>query len=195
MIQLRLRPLLAARPRSAALTGLVLAAALVRELAGGNDALSANVLFALILGLVLVLEPPGVIAGIRPLGLAPSIGLGLLAGALLAIPVMFSGVFSARPMAAFGPWATATLMVAALEEAAIRGAVQQLWTEERGVVAGLAAGAITFAAIHIPHYGLAAMPIDLAVGVLLGGLRLVTGRILPCVIAHTLADWGAWFQP
>ena len=194
MIQLRLRPLLVARPRAAALTRLVLAAALVRQVAGGNQSVPANVLFALILAVVVVLEPPHVIAGIRPLRLAPSIGLGLLAGALLTIPVIFSGVFSARPMAPFAPWATATLIVAAVEEGAIRGAVQQLWTEERGVVAGLAAGAVIFAAIHLPH-GLAAMPIDLAVGVLLGGLRLVTARVLPCVIAHTVADWGAWFQP
>jgi membrane protease YdiL (CAAX protease family) len=194
MIQLRLRPLLAARPRAAALTSLVLAAALVRQLAGGNQSVPANVLFALILAVVVVLEPPHAIAGIRPLRLAPSIGLGLLTGAFLGIPIVLSGVFTARPMAAFGPWATVTLMVAALEEGAIRGAVQQLWTEERGVMAGLAAGAVIFAAIHLPH-GLDAMPIDLAVGLVLGGLRLVTGRVLPCVIAHTFADWGAWFQP
>jgi membrane protease YdiL (CAAX protease family) len=194
MIQLRLRPLLAARPRAAALTGLVLSAALVREVAGGNQSVPANVVFAVLLAVVIVLEPPRAIVGIRSLGLAPSIGLGLLAGAMLTMPVMFSGVFSARPMAAFAPWATATLMVAALEEGAIRGAVQQLWTEERGVMAGLAAGAVIFAAIHLPH-GLPVMPIDLAVGLVLGGLRLVTGRVLPCVIAHTFADWGAWFQP
>jgi membrane protease YdiL (CAAX protease family) len=194
MIQLRLRPLLSVRPRARAVTGAVLAAALIRQLAGGNQSLLANTIFALVLALVVVLEPPHAIAGVRPLGMVPSLGLALLAAAALMAPVLFSGVSNARPITVFGPWATATLMVAVLEEAAIRGAVQQLWTEERGVVAGLAAGAITFAAIHLPH-GLAAMPIDLAVGFVLGGLRLVTGRVLPCVIAHTLADWSAWFQP
>jgi membrane protease YdiL (CAAX protease family) len=194
MIQLRLRPLLAAGPRAVALTGLVLTAALVRQLAGGNQSVPANMAFALILGLVVVLEPPRAIARVRPLRLAPSLGLGLLAGAALVAPIPFSGISSARQLSAFGPWATATLIVAALEEVAIRGAVQQLWTEERGVLAGLVAGALTFAAIHLSH-GLAAMPIDIAVGFLLGGLRLVTGRVFPCVIAHMFADWGAWFQP
>jgi hypothetical protein len=37
------------------------------------------------------------------------------------------------------------------------------------------------------------MPLDFAVGLALGGLRAVTGRVAPCIIAHVIADWGAWF--
>jgi len=37
------------------------------------------------------------------------------------------------------------------------------------------------------------MPLDFAVGLALGGLRALTGRVSPCAIAHAMADWGAWF--
>jgi hypothetical protein len=60
-------------------------------------------------------------------------------------------------------------------------------------VAAIAVGAAVFALIHLPRYGLAAMPLDAAVGLALGGLRALTGRVLPCAVAHTIADWGAWF--
>jgi membrane protease YdiL (CAAX protease family) len=47
--------------------------------------------------------------------------------------------------------------------------------------------------IHLPRYGLAALPLDFAVGLMLGGLRLASGRVLPSAIAHVVADLGAYF--
>ena len=84
-------------------------------------------------------------------------------------------------------------VIATLEETAIRGALYRRWSEEAGPAAAVIAGAVVFALIHLPRYGLGAMPLDAAVGLSLGGLRAVTGRVLPCAIAHTIADWGAWF--
>ena len=69
----------------------------------------------------------------------------------------------------------------------------QRWAGEIGTVAAVVVGAAVFALIHLPRYGLAAMPLDAAVGLALGGLRVLTGRVLPCAVAHTVADWGAWF--
>jgi len=54
-------------------------------------------------------------------------------------------------------------------------------------------GAVVFAAIHLPRYGISAMPLDFSVGLALGGLRALTGRVMPSAIAHVMADWGAWF--
>jgi len=101
-----------------------------------------------------------------------ALAAGLATGAVLLVPVM---------------------LIATLEETAIRGALYQRWTEEAGPAVAIVAGALVFALIHLPRYGLGAMPLDAAVGVALGGLRALTGRVLPCAVAHTVADWGAWF--
>jgi hypothetical protein len=47
--------------------------------------------------------------------------------------------------------------------------------------------------MHVPLYGVGALPLDLAVGLLLGGLRIVSGSVLAPAIAHVLADIaGGW---
>jgi membrane protease YdiL (CAAX protease family) len=84
-------------------------------------------------------------------------------------------------------------VIATLEEVVIRGRLQPVWTAEAGPVAALLVSAAVFALIHLPRYGIGAMPLDFAVGLALGGLRTVTGRVAPCAIAHVIADWGAWF--
>ena len=117
---------------------------------------------------------------------------GLAVGAVLLAPVV-SGPFSARPLGAFLPWAAIAALVATLEETSIRGVLYRQWAGEAGTAAAIVVGAAVFALIHLPRYGLGAMPLDAAVGLALGGLRALTGRVLPCVAAHTLADWGAWF--
>ena len=100
---------------------------------------------------------------------------------------------SGRPLAAFWAWAAVAAVIATLEETAIRGALYQCCSEEAGPAVAIVAGAFVFALIHLPRYGFAAMPLDAAVGLALGGMRALTGRVLPCAVAHTLADWGAWF--
>ena len=100
---------------------------------------------------------------------------------------------SGRPIGAFWEWAAIAAVIATLEETAIRGALFQWWAEEAGPAVAIVAGALVFALIHLPRYGFGAMPPDAAVGLALGGLRALTGRVLPCAVAHTVADWGAWF--
>jgi hypothetical protein len=43
--------------------------------------------------------------------------------------------------------------------------------------------------LHVPFYGLQVLPLDLAVGVLLGGLRQLSGG----VAAHAVADLAGWW--
>jgi membrane protease YdiL (CAAX protease family) len=115
-----------------------------------------------------------------------------MVGAVLLVPVV-SGPLSTRPLGAFWSWAAVAALIATFEETAIRGVLYRHWEGEAGTIAAILASAAVFALIHLPRYGLAAMPLDAAVGLALGGLRALTGRVSPCVVAHTVADWGAWF--
>jgi membrane protease YdiL (CAAX protease family) len=171
-------------------TALVLAAALLRAvLLPAGDLLSTAVFGACLLAISVGEAGP---RDERGWGRGRAVIAGLLVGAVLLAPVV-SGPLSGRPLADFWTWAAIAAVIATLEETAIRGALYQRWADEAGPVVAIVAGAVAFALIHLPRYGLTAMPLDAAVGVALGGLRAVSGRVLPCAIAHTIADWGAWF--
>ena len=187
MIQVRL----AAPRRAARVTGLILGAALLRALLlPAGDLLSTMVFAACLVG-ISRFERASATNESR-WGSGRSIVAGLMVGAILLVPVV-GGALSARPLGAFLPWAAVAALVATLEETAIRGVLYRRLAAEAGTAVAIVVGAAVFALIHLPRYGLAAMPLDAAVGLALGGLRALTGRVLPCAVAHTLADWGAWF--
>lgn len=183
---------LAAPRRAALLTTAVLGAAVLRAvLLPLGDLLSTLVFAACLLGITAgnypLADPPR-----RPAAYLKSFIPGVVVGLVLLIPVA-TGPLSGRPIGEFWSWAIIAAVVATLEETAIRGALYREWLHESGPLAAIGVGAIVFAAIHLPRYGLGEMPLDFAVGLALGGLRAVTGRVLPCAVAHTMADWGAWF--
>ena len=93
----------------------------------------------------------------------------------------------------YAGWAVATAFVAGAEEAFLRGALfdaVQRWRQRgRAVVVA----AIAFAALHVPLYGWHAVPLDLAVGLVLGATRLVAGTWTAPAIAHIGADLGGWW--
>ena len=210
MIQVRL----AAPRRAARVTGLILGAALLRALLLPVGDLFSTIVFAGCLLAITwverdapILPSPASGGGKLPgasaasgggrlpgvsLGRGWSIVAGLMVGAILLAPVV-SGPLSGRPLSEFLPWAAIAAIVATLEETSIRGVLYQRWAGEAGTIAAILIGAAVFALIHLPRYGLGAMPLDAAVGLALGGLRALTGRVLPCAVAHTVADWGAWF--
>ena len=216
MIQLRL----AAPRRAARVTGLILGAALLRALLLPLGDLFSTVVFAGCLFAICWVErsapilPSPNVSNARlalkrrsrgPTGPASgggkfsavmvsgqALAAGLMVGAILLAPVV-SGPLSARPVSAFLPWAVIAAVIATLEEASIRGVLYRQWEGEAGPVTAIVVGAAVFALIHLPRYGLGAMPLDAAVGLALGGLRALTGRVWPCAVAHTVADWGAWF--
>ena len=187
MIQVRL----AAPRRAARVTALILGAALVRALLlPAGDLLSTTVFAGCLLAITWFDRPAA--ATESRWGRGRAIVAGLMVGAIILAPVV-AGPLSSRPWGAFLPWAALAAMVATLEETAIRGVLYRRLAGEVGTIAAIVVGAAVFALIHLPRYGLGAMPLDAAVGLALGGLRALTGRVLPCAVAHTVADWGAWF--
>ena len=188
---------LAAPRRAMRVTALVLGAALLRAvLAPAGDGLSTAAFGACLLAIswteLKAPTRPSAASGGGKLSVVRGVVAGVMVGAILLAPVV-TGRLSGRPLPDFWAWAAITALIATLEETAIRGALYRRWSEEAGPVAAIVVGAMVFALIHLPRYGVGAMPLDAAVGLALGGLRAVTGRVLPCAIAHTIADWGAWF--
>jgi membrane protease YdiL (CAAX protease family) len=182
---------LAAPRRAARVTGLILGAALLRALLLPVGDLFSTTVFAGCLLAITWFERPMATTESR-WGKGRALVAGLMVGAILLAPVV-SGPLSTRPWGAFWPWAAVAALVATVEETSIRGVLHRRWTGEAGTVAAIVVGAAVFALIHLPRYGVGAMPLDAAVGLALGGLRALTGRVWPCAVAHTVADWGAWF--
>jgi membrane protease YdiL (CAAX protease family) len=190
---------LAAPRRAVGLTGLVLGAAVLRALLLPLGDLPSTLVFGGCLMAIAWLERsaptlPSPRGGgeVPPVSKVGSLAVGLLVGAVLLVPLT-AGSLSARGLDGFWTWAALAALIATLEEIAIRGSLYRRWSDEAGPVAASVVGAVVFALIHLPRYGLGAMPLDTAVGLALGGLRALTGRVAPCAVAHTIADWGAWF--
>jgi membrane protease YdiL (CAAX protease family) len=90
-------------------------------------------------------------------------------------------------------WVVVTLVVACGEEAALRGALFRVCLRPLGIVGTILLTSAVFALIHLPFYGWGAIPLDFAVGVWLGGLRLASGSATAPAIAHSVADLAAWW--
>ncbi len=183
----------AVRPGAARVTALVLLAALLRARLGPVGEGPSALIFGASLALILVLE-----GRMRPSekprwGLVRSGLTGCVVGAVLVFPLLLSTAAPFRDPDGFWSWGAATAVIATLEEAVIRGSLFRRWMQEAGPQAAMIASATVFALIHLPTYGPSALPLDFAVGLSLAGVRTISGRVLPCAIAHVLADWGAWF--
>ena len=114
-----------------------------------------------------------------------------LAGSWLAGLQLVPG--SARPAAPFPAWAAVTMLVAATEEGILRGVLFDRLRAADGTVVALGVTTFAFALLHVPLYGWEIVPLDLAVGLALGGLRLSAGTVLAPVIAHAVADLATWW--
>lgn len=97
------------------------------------------------------------------------------------------------PAASLVPWVQVTLLVATAEELVLRGALFDAVTEAGGMAVAVAVTALAFALLHVPLYGWQVVPLDLGVGVVLGGLRVATGGVLAPSLAHGVADLAAWW--
>lgn len=127
-----------------------------------------------------------------------SIAVGVAgAGVLVAGPVwlhLASPQFEpSLPFSSFPEWAILIVLIAGTEEVALRGALFQACLPNVGPTGAVAITSIAFAIIHVPLYGPSAIPLDLAVGMWLGGLRLVTGGVAAPATAHIVADLCAWW--
>jgi membrane protease YdiL (CAAX protease family) len=122
---------------------------------------------------------------------------GFAAGALLVaawLPARGLGFTHLRgDVLGLTAWSTVVVLVAAAEEALLRGALFTALAEWRGAWTALIVTSIAFALMHVPMYGWQAVPIDLGVGVFLGGLRVLSGGVAVPAIAHAFADLaGGW---
>jgi membrane protease YdiL (CAAX protease family) len=135
---------------------------------------------------------------------APSLG-SILAGvavglALVAVAVIgpaMGGALTApglgRPAAPFVPWALVTLLVAAAEEGVLRGMLLDRIERVAGLVPAIALTTLAFALMHVPLYGWHVVPLDLAVGLVLAGLRISTRGLAAPIAAHAVADLATWW--
>ena len=120
--------------------------------------------------------------------------LGMVGAAVLVLPVLVThGVGGHLDARSYATWAPATIAVATAEEAFLRGVLYDAVARSRGIDAAVVVGAVAFAALHIPLYGWRAVPLDLAVGLALGALRVVSGTWTAPAIAHAGADLIGWW--
>ena len=187
----RARPVL----RGAWLLTTVAALALLRAAANGPGSASAfaagSAFGAATLGLAWLDEwrPSRPSAG----GLAIGAAGGLV---LIGLPELLgpsaAHALGMRPQP-FAAWALITLLVAAGEEVLLRGAALDAIESAFGLPAAIGLSSLAFALIHVPLYGWGVVPLDLAAGVWLAGLRLTSGGLTAPIAAHALADLASWW--
>jgi membrane protease YdiL (CAAX protease family) len=135
----------------------------------------------------------------RPGPLRPtSIAVGVAGAAVLVAGPLWLHLGSPTagselPLTSFPLWAALVVPIAGCEEFLLRGALFEACDRAIGPLGAVALSSAAFALIHVPLYGVTALPLDLAVGVWLGGLRLVTGGVAAPATAHILADLCGWW--
>ena len=149
---------------------------------------------------------PGVLFGVLLAGGAIAIGtatrigvrvvvVGVLATAVLVLPALaFSSARASLPLAWFPGWMAATMLVAPAEEAFLRGVLYDAVARRWSVDIAIVVAAVAFGLMHVPLYGWHALPLDTAVGVVLGVARLASGTWIAPAIAHTGADVAGWWM-
>lgn len=98
-----------------------------------------------------------------------------------------------RPAAPFLPWALITILVASAEEAILRGVLFDWLRRAGGTIPAVVLTTAAFALMHVPLYGWHVVPLDLAVGLGLAGLRLATRSVVAPAAAHSIADLATWW--
>jgi len=181
--------------RSALCLAGIAAAAALRSAFGAPDtaaSMPAGVVFAI--ALLVVALAAGWRAA-RPSGAAVVLGAAG-GGALVAAWLVARGgpsIQVAPVNAGLALWTPVVTLVAVSEEVALRGALFDTVRSWCGDGGALVATTLLFAAMHVPLYGIGSLPLDLAAGMLLGGLRIVSGGVLAPAVAHVIADLaGGW---
>ncbi|MGH8859906.1 MAG: CPBP family intramembrane glutamic endopeptidase [Jatrophihabitantaceae bacterium] len=134
------------------------------------------------------LSAPGRLSVSLLSGTAAAIGLA-------AVAVLRSGLASVagRSTAEFLPWMVVTTIVAISEEAFLRGTMFDLVQRRGGETTAVLVCAAAFAALHVPLYGWRVVPLDVAVGLLFGTLRVMAASWTAPAFAHVLADAAGWW--
>ena len=138
-------------------------------------------------------------AGLRLHLSVRAVAIGLAGSVLLCAPAVVGALHGSavlgghRPAGSFTAWALVVSVVAIAEELFLRGALHDALTKWRNEGVAIAVGAVAFAGLHVPLYGWAVVPLDLAVGLWLGALRKASGTPAAPALTHTLADLAGWW--
>lgn len=138
----------------------------------------------------------------RPAATAPAgigrVGTWIAAAALgigaLLIAGRLPGVFGivARPaglaIPRARPEAVVVSVIAAVSEEIFFRRLLYGWLLTWGTASAVCGSALAFAAVHVPVYGFAVLPIDAAAGLLLGWQRWMTGGWSASALTHSMAN-------
>jgi membrane protease YdiL (CAAX protease family) len=117
-----------------------------------------------------------------PLGRGATLGIGV--AAILAAGVVGGPVPDRR----VGMLAGGIAVVAGVVEEALFRRVLYDRLLRFGVVVAVGGTAVVFALVHLPAYGVAAMPVDLGAALLLSWQRYASGRWTVPAVTHALAN-------
>jgi membrane protease YdiL (CAAX protease family) len=117
-----------------------------------------------------------------PLGWGATLGIGV--AAVVAAGVVAGPIADRRVAVA----AAAVTVVAAVAEEALFRRVLYDRLLRFGVVAAVGGTAVVFALVHLPAYGVAAMPVDLGAALLLSWQRYASGRWTVPAVTHAVAN-------
>jgi membrane protease YdiL (CAAX protease family) len=131
-------------------------------------------------GALLVPEVGG--RGVAPLGWGVPLVVGI--GAVVAAGVVGGPVGDRR----VGAVAAGLGVLAAVAEEAVFRRVLYDRLLRFGVVAAVTGCALVFALVHLPSYGLVAMPVDLGAALLLSWQRYASGRWTVPAVTHAVAN-------
>jgi len=170
------------------------AALILRLLIGGFSVASSQPAALVFAGCLIAIT----LAARAKIGLSQrSIGIGILGGLFLCLPAALihfeNGHLSLPRSSGYLSWAVVATTVALAEEAFFRGVLFDALNKWRGEKPAIILPALAFAALHVPLYGWHSAPLDLAVGVWLGVLRLVSGSFVAPGVAHVIADLVGWW--
>jgi len=117
-----------------------------------------------------------------PLGWAVTLGIGVVA-------VLTAGVVAGPvPDRRVGVLAGGIAVVAGVVEEALFRRVLYDRLLRFGVVVAVGGTAVVFALVHLPAYGVAAMPVDLGAALLLSWQRYASGRWTVPAVTHAIAN-------
>ncbi|GEM_PF-762132 len=119
--------------------------------------------------------------------------LGTLVLCAVPLVVRLGGEGGALPLSAFPLWALVVTAVSVAEEVLLRGVLWNAAVTWRGEWVALAVTTVAFGLFHVPLYGWSVLVLDLAVGLLLGGLRMLSNGWGAPAVAHTFADLAGWW--
>jgi membrane protease YdiL (CAAX protease family) len=157
---------------------------LARPVVGGLPSavavLAGGYLALLVGGLVLPARPEQ--ADTAPLGWPLPLVIGV--GAVVGATIVGGPVADRRVGVAAGGLA---VLAAVAEEVLFRRVLYERLLRF-GVVAAVVGSAVGFALVHLPAYGLAAMPVDLGAAMLLSWQRYASGRWTVPAVTHAVAN-------